>query len=780
MSTPEVIASRAAPLLEPIAGAEPGGQNATYDPRYEAVRVELAKLDAPTGGEVEWSRVQTGCHELLTAVTKDFLLASQYAIAMMQIERWGGLAVGIAVLDGMLDKWWDTGFPPVARMRGRGNALDWLVARLEIAIPATGVRPDEAAMFETACALWNGLSERAKTRLGDLTPGMGAVTDALAKVRPAGSSAPPPPPPPAAEAPPPAPASDAPPPAATSDAPPAPAPTSDAPAADAPTEAPPPPAPEPPKPEPPPPPADPLAEYVAKAEQWLAPIPGANAAGSEARYEPPYEASRVEVAKLDSVTDNAVEWKTVHENASLLLRTKSKDLLMGAYLAFAKLKQGGIADFCVGLAVLCGLLEKYWDGLFPERLRGRAAALAWMVDQLDKALAEIQLQPKDRPVVLALQLAVTRTATLTRERMGHDGPSYAPVAERVQRMLLAVPEPKPAAPPPPPPKPAAPTPAPTAAAAPTPAAAATAAPANLDAVATFLQETGRNLVSTGNRIREASRASAAAYRLVRVGLYMHLDAPPPSEAGGKTQIPPLMPAKRQQLDLLDQNGKWEALIDEAEGALGTARFCIDLHRFTHKALERLGEAYAPAARVVVAELRALLTRMPGLLELVARDGTPLCDNDTKSWIAQTVLAGGGGPAVTTRASGGDGDDTKIFAEVRGLLTSGKAPDAMKMGQARIDAATTERQRFVRRLAFAGTLLEANQALLARGLFAALERELREHHLFAWEPELAARCLEGFVRAIRLAAKAGARYEDADLVYERLCLVDPGAAARLAT
>jgi type VI secretion system (T6SS) EvfE/EvfF/ImpA/BimE/VasJ family protein len=99
---------------------------------------------------------------------------------------------------------------------------------------------------------------------------------------------------------------------------------------------------------------------------------------------------------------------------------------------------------------------------------------------------------------------------------------------------------------------------------------------------------------------------------------------------------------------------------------------------------------------------------------------------------------------------------------------------------RIDAATTARQRFTRRLALAQLLLDGNQALLARGLFAALERELREHALQEWEPELTARCLEGFVRAIRAATKAGARYDEADRVYERLCLVDPVAAARLAT
>lgn len=794
MSTPDAIAARAATLLAPIAGPEPGGQNATYDPRYEAIRTELAKLDAPTGGEVEWKQVSRGCQELLTGTTKDFLLASQLALALLQLERWTGLAVGLATVDGMLESFWEVGFPPVARMRARGNALDWLVARLEIALPGVGVKADEVAAFDATASIWARMAGRARDRLGEFTPGMGGVTEAIDRLRlnippelraaataaaPAAEAAAP-----SSAVAPPADASAATPnpaaPSASTPSEPSPAPapveaTSAAPAAAAPAAA-----------EPAPPPADPLAEFTAKAEAWLAPIPGANPAGAEARYEPGFEVARLEIAKLESVTDNVVQWKLVHEHASTILRDKSKDLLMATYLAFAKLKQTGIGDFVVGLAVVGGLLDRYWEGLFPERLRGRANALSWLVDQLDKALGEVKLVPKDRPEVLALQTIVSRVATLARDRMASDGPSFGPVNERVQRMLLAVPEEKQAPPPPPPP----PTPTPVAQAAPAPAAApkpaaapavtSVAAPANAEAVVTYLQETGRNLVSAANQLREAAPTNPAAYRLMRVGLYLHLDRAPPSEAGGKTQIPALMPAKRTQLATLEANGKWEALIAESEGSLPTARFCLDLHRYTHRALERLGDAYVAARQAVVAELAAVLARMPDAPDLSARDGTPLCDGDTKTWIAQIVLAGTGAPSGGGADNSGGADDAKVFAEVRGLLTAGKAADAMRIGQACVDTSTTERQRFVRRSSLANALLDAGQAMLARGLFAALERELRERQLFAWEPELSARCLEGFVRAIRAAAKAGARYEQADLVYERLCLVDPTAAARLAT
>jgi type VI secretion system ImpA/VasJ family protein len=769
MTTLDEIRSRAAPLLEPIAGAEPGGQNASFDPRYESVRNELAKLDSPTGGEIDWKMIGRSCDELLRGVTKDFLLASHQSYAMLQLDRWRGLATGLALITGMLETWWEQGFPPVARLRARGNALDWLVARLEIALPTLGVRPDEVQAFELVRTQWSALGQAARARLADNSPAMGGVAEALERLRmavPADAAAPSP--------------------AGTTtpaDQPVAAEPASAEPAAVATAAV---------APEPAPPPGsdnaapstpgEPLAIASAQAAKWLQPIPGVNPAGVEARYDPGFEVARLEIAKLESVTDNAVDWKLVHDNASAILIDKSKDLLMGTYLAYAKLRQRGLGDAVVGLQVVSGLIDGFWEGLQPERLRGRANALGWYVAQLELALAEIKLEPRMRGEVLQLELAVQRLAGLSRDRFEADGPSLGSVLERIKRMLLAVPEEKPAAPPPPP------APTPTASAAPSTPPPSTTAPVpsvaavdNPEAVGTFLQETGRALLGAGNLLRQASNANPTAYRLVRTGLYLHLVAPPPADAGGKTQIPVLPPPRRQQLAALEQNGKWDALIEESEAALQQFRFCLDLHRFTHRALERLGDGHTAARAVVASELAAVLARMPGLVDLLARDGTPLTEPDTRSWIAEMVQTGSGGPASSGASdSGTSGEDAKVFAEARALITANKPADALRIAQVRIDAATTARQRFTRRLALAHMLLDANQALLARGLFAALERELREHALQEWEPELTARCLEGFVRAIRAAAKAGARYDDADRVYERLCLVDPMAAARLAT
>jgi type VI secretion system protein VasJ len=179
--------------------------------------------------------------------------------------------------------------------------------------------------------------------------------------------------------------------------------------------------------------------------------------------------------------------------------------------------------------------------------------------------------------------------------------------------------------------------------------------------------------------------------------------------------------------------------------------------------------------VLLGEVATLLRRMPSLPDLLAADGTPLADEQTRAWIASDVAAGAGGGG-----GGGRSDDPgEPFPKVATLLKAGKTPEALKLAKEAIDGTASPRLRAVRRLALAQACLEAGQAKLARSLYAALDRELTERGLVEWEPGLAATCLEGLVRAIRAAAQKGSQYAAADAAFERLCHVDPSAAAQLA-
>jgi type VI secretion system protein ImpA len=58
-------------------------------------------------------------------------------------------------------------------------------------------------------------------------------------------------------------------------------------------------------------------------------------------------------------------WREVREKSIGLLR-RSKDLRVALYLTLGLLKTEGLAGLCDGLAVLRGLLERYWDCLYPQ------------------------------------------------------------------------------------------------------------------------------------------------------------------------------------------------------------------------------------------------------------------------------------------------------------------------------------------------------------------------------------------------------------------------------
>lgn len=67
-------------------------------------------------------------------------------------------------------------------------------------------------------------------------------------------------------------------------------------------------------------------------------------------------------------TEEIVEepnWREVREK-SIELLGRSKDLRVGLYLTLGLLKTEGLAGLRDGLAVLRGLLNRYWDGLYPH------------------------------------------------------------------------------------------------------------------------------------------------------------------------------------------------------------------------------------------------------------------------------------------------------------------------------------------------------------------------------------------------------------------------------
>ncbi len=527
----------------------------------------------------------------------------------------------------------------------------------------------------------------------------------------------------------------------------------------------------------------PPEELAKRVQVWLEPVSATAVTGSNARYLPEYEKLVGEVAKLDAPTGGAVDWVQVGKLAGEILQKKSKDVLIAAYMGYglyaAKRSLGGLLD---GLVLMAELLERYWDTLFPElaRTKARANAVGWFVQRSTNGLLGVNVSAADRETIESLLPAAQRLGELSRTKFPSGGPAFGPLFEALERLKLQLP---PEAPPEPPPSAA---PAPQTAAtpavasgepvpAPAPTAASLAAPpppAASGDVEAYLRGLSEALSTTADNLRHANLADPLAYRLLRAGLWLGLAQVPPKGPNGRAPFPPLRAAFRLQLDTMAANAKWPELIEEAESALTQNRFNLDLSRFTARALAALGASHEAARKAVEAEVAALVRRLPGVVELLANDGTAVADGQTRAWLEMEVSVQTG-----AAAGAGVGDDTAAAVrDAKSLFAGGKSAEGLALLQGKVQSAASGHARFRLRLELAKLCTAASQPALARALYSALAKECTLHDLDTWQPELTVECLEGLLSS----RPAGALSEEDSGYYQRLCRISPAAAMRIQT
>lgn len=149
-------------------------------------------------------------------------------------------------------------------------------------------------------------------------------------------------------------------------------------------------------------------------DDLLNPIEGPNPSGASLRYDPVYdkikEARREEAQPPPGMTEQD---RKVSNNVLViklttdLLTTKTKDLQVAAWLTEALLKQKGFGGLKDGLAVCCGLIDKFWDTVYPELEDGdaesRGAPLGFVGTKLDIPLKLVPVVEKVKYSLLDYQ-----------------------------------------------------------------------------------------------------------------------------------------------------------------------------------------------------------------------------------------------------------------------------------------------------------------------------------------------------------------------------------------
>ena len=148
--------------------------------------------------------------------------------------------------------------------------------------------------------------------------------------------------------------------------------------------------------------------------ELLAPIPGSDPAGSDASFSDQFDRIR-EARRADDPNLAQGEWQTELKVADwreaqslsedILLRT-SKDLQAAVWLAEAAISRDGLEGARDSFSLLAGLLETYWEGLYPRAddgdLEERAGKLAWFATYGARALQAMPLNDDPQaPLTLA-------------------------------------------------------------------------------------------------------------------------------------------------------------------------------------------------------------------------------------------------------------------------------------------------------------------------------------------------------------------------------------------
>jgi type VI secretion system protein ImpA len=134
----------------------------------------------------------------------------------------------------------------------------------------------------------------------------------------------------------------------------------------------------------------------------LTPIPGENPSGEDLRYTQVYEDIK-EARRADDTLERGEwqretktsDWNKVVDLSAAALAQRTKDIQIAAWLTEGLIQTEGFEGLAAGLNVLVGLLENFWDSVYPpveeEDLDFRAAPLQFINEKLAPGIKLIPL-----------------------------------------------------------------------------------------------------------------------------------------------------------------------------------------------------------------------------------------------------------------------------------------------------------------------------------------------------------------------------------------------------
>ncbi len=168
----------AAAWLAPIDPSSPCGVDPAGREGFIDAQDELAKLASPSGGAVDWARVEAGSDAVLLRISKDLRAAAWFTLARAHRVGPSGLALGLTIVVGLFESFGEAIFP--RKLRSVRDQSEWLIKHTAAALRDTTADID-APLLATLRALGERLAVVLRARLGDDAPSLRPLRDILAE-----------------------------------------------------------------------------------------------------------------------------------------------------------------------------------------------------------------------------------------------------------------------------------------------------------------------------------------------------------------------------------------------------------------------------------------------------------------------------------------------------------------------------------------------------------------------------------------------------------------------
>jgi type VI secretion system protein VasJ len=495
---------------------------------------------------------------------------------------------------------------------------------------------------------------------------------------------------------------------------------------------------------------------------------GSNGTGEDPRYSDQFIQIKQEIDRLSDAN-----FELVMKLSREVLISVGKDLRVAGYLIMSTLYCKGISELPDAITVYRMILDKLWDGCFPIKESARKQAFAWLnSDRMDTFIQQQNGDTASLEHLQRLRTEIDLLNKLARQRMGDEAPQWTRINSWVDNFLKEKLAQKNAQD------------------------QEQREQAQKQSQTQSAQEDHLRQLASGDAPLTESRAeqqigkivtfyrergeraqSVALSRAIRWGGLLT----PPNEAG-VTRIPPFRENALNELSALQASGAGldqvfvlcENLLMEPGG-----QWNMDLQHIAHKTLVGLSDT--ASIHVLEAEIKSLLKRCVGLVDLCYAGRVPFANETTKEWLsslATEVSSENEERAVNAE----DSEIKKITIEASKACTGGNLVAGLEVLKEL--PGSNGRQRFIRRIEEAKLCIKTKHTEMAKPMLDALDREIVRSDLSAWEPNIAISVWRLQLKLIALELPKANSTQQQDLksriqeINASICIADPFEAARM--